>query len=389
MLASWRAQSIPLPLWLSISYATDALQVAGVRLLSGFRAAKGVEFVILQNKTAKAQFQHYAVLVARFRNKFGADPMTARRTWLLFSDDDDTWHAERARVYQHRLDTLGETQRFAEVIIERQSPGSREQRSEQKLADVHINLLPEYHACAVRMSALAAFVDASRPLLLSCRYADLFFVRYLMTPGKERIMGNAAVQMAVSLASAPVHEEVMACRPGLRLLFDMEPSEPLYRYDGALTEVGRAMHNSDSVGQARESPWEHEASQLFKKVRARGTDMTSSEALTCIRLQMTSLACLALASYHPDPDPAKWLPAEMPFEWICAFELRQGNNQEILFGQGFGNKAMFTGRSAMEMRFMRDLFDRLMTEDPEWVAFRTAPTWPVLSIRMQKKPATK
>jgi hypothetical protein len=375
MLLSWCAQSASLPLWISISYATEDLRAAGARLFAKFRAPKGVELVVLQNKTAKSQFQHYTGLVARFRAKFGSDGKVMRHTWLLFSDDDDTWHPQRARVYGHRLDSLGSAaRRITETIIERSPPDSHEQQKEHKLMASNVKLLPEYHACAVRMAALAAFVDASQPLLLANNYADLFFVRFLLSPDENRVMGHAAVLLAESIGSSEaLCSAVVKKRFGLRLLLDMEPSKPLYRYDGALTTRGAMLHNAPTSDHARTSPWERQASQLAQSIRARGTPVTLDESYMLLRLQMTSLACLALAAYHANS--AVGLPEEMPFEWMCAFEARQDNNQQVLFGSGLG-ASLLGNRTVNETQALRQFFTKLMKEDPEWIAFRSAPSWP-------------
>jgi hypothetical protein len=375
MLLSWCAQSVALPLWISISYATDELRAAGTRLFAEFRAPKGVELVVLQNKTSKSQFQHYAGLVARFRAKFGSDLEAARRTWLLFTDDDDTWHPQRARVYFHRLDSLGSAaRRVTEVIIERPAPDSQQHHKEHQLKQAQVQLMPEYHACAVRMAALAAFVDDSRSQLLGCSYADLFFVRFLLSPGKSRIMGNLAVDLAECIGNdESVRSAVVQKQPGLRLLLDMESSEPLYRYDGCFTSRGVALHATPDNEHARQSPWERKEAELRRAIAQRGTPITLQQSETFVRLQMTTLACLALAAYHADPSNKD--PAEMTFEWLCAFEVRHRNNQQLLLGTERGD-GLFIGRSAGELFILKQMFHHLMQSDPEWIAFRTAPLWP-------------
>src|SRR5258708_7789844 len=113
MLKSWKEQNLPTgdlstwkrlaPLWISISYETTELETLTESVILKMT---DVPMLILKNKSRKTQFQHYLQLNKRIQKEPGFESMSEKGIWVLFTDDDDTWHRDRLENYRYYVDLV-------------------------------------------------------------------------------------------------------------------------------------------------------------------------------------------------------------------------------------------------------------------------------------------
>ena len=159
MVDSWRAQTTPVPLYLSICASRDRLN----RVKDGCHDA-----VISPHKKPLSQFQQMALLAEDVARGGGVTD-----TYIAFVDDDDQLAPQRMQTFYEILagaetgyNQLAEECRIPFVQIMRGVPGGRS----------------EFWEYCVRLDILLYFTRHADIELLKSQYADCVFARYLVPP---------------------------------------------------------------------------------------------------------------------------------------------------------------------------------------------------------------
>jgi hypothetical protein len=187
MLASWVKQTQPVPMYLSISFASEELKRLALGVIKE-RPASAVELVVLCNKTPKSQFQHYQQLAVRVaREQQGLPPQT--QVWCIFTDDDDESHPERAASYACALGREAQvgTLSISSCIFEEEQASTKAIHaaafSQVAQADaLKLGRDREYIHYCVRLSTLVDYCTRVDPTILAHPFADTMFTRYLQCP---------------------------------------------------------------------------------------------------------------------------------------------------------------------------------------------------------------
>ena len=95
-LASIAAQSKPPDALILSWYADEPLASEVATALRAIRLP-GVRFRCIRQPIRRSQYQHLREALTAFELEAPRDAAGAAATWLLFSDDDDLWHPQRAR----------------------------------------------------------------------------------------------------------------------------------------------------------------------------------------------------------------------------------------------------------------------------------------------------
>lgn len=161
MIQSWEHQSSPVPLWISISldsslsYEVKFKCLSMLNLLQKKHSSKLFQWFL--RPTACRQFVHYQFLVEKSQDLDAS-------TWILCTDDDDTWHSKRVERYQQHIKEDISSSDVDVVFAE----------YEMK----NIGIRSEYHDFAVQLGVWREFMQRVPPLLLTSRWCDLFFSRF-------------------------------------------------------------------------------------------------------------------------------------------------------------------------------------------------------------------
>jgi hypothetical protein len=217
---------------LLVSWSAKNAEVAAVATKIFEQASQKARFIVpLQQKATLSQFQHFERCLTHVEKVLIAPGLhSAEDLWVMFSDDDDLWHANRVQVYASSLRAaqqqfpaqLAEVHSllcatFATEALERadyerawklqlagQRPGLRASpRSagevdawladkRARLADVRTKQQGqkdtgglanqeecEYWQYCTRLSVLAAFLRGATSALLRSRFCDMAFKTHL------------------------------------------------------------------------------------------------------------------------------------------------------------------------------------------------------------------
>lgn len=97
---SWSIQTLPIPMYLSISFEPGLATFVerGLEDLEkrfGPSARPDAPLYVFRRKQRFSQFEHYALLA-----KEAPGGLDHKFTWVMFSDDDDLMHERRAEVHR-------------------------------------------------------------------------------------------------------------------------------------------------------------------------------------------------------------------------------------------------------------------------------------------------
>jgi hypothetical protein len=234
MLESWHAQQHPLPMYVAVSFATPRLAELARSMWKRF----AVGLTVFTIARARSQFQHYAWLVHHLqgtalptKDKIEYECVwkpaedghaghvlqtlpVADDTFVLFSDDDDTWDPARSFVFHTILHESASTGELATIraAIEERNPDDPEHKQLMERVQSATGQMPmvarEYYHYSIRFSCLADFIRKCDPLLLAHRYADCYLTRYLHTPNHTAtVMKRFHYKRKLYSASVPMGAE--------------------------------------------------------------------------------------------------------------------------------------------------------------------------------------
>lgn len=202
MLDSIRAQKV-IPTQIMISIHIDpALMPRGDDDWKALFAGFPVDCLfVYKQKRAKRQFVQIREMLARIAHVPG------KETFVMFSDDDDLWHPERAAVFFAYFDLLGKEpiRTTSSFLIREQTectngpPCTKCQRENEDNVDAMLacgcvkisfpsrtdvtSRLYEYHQYAVRPRVMEEFFQHSAQLVENNRFADMQFRLFVATYG--------------------------------------------------------------------------------------------------------------------------------------------------------------------------------------------------------------
>lgn len=198
LLDSIRAQSVPPhEIWLSLHIDPSVLsQEDWDPLLSNLPG----RVRILRQRRPKRQFVQYGELLERLKD--------TPETFIMFSDDDDLWHPDRALTYYHAYwqsnpDQLLDCASFVarEETMHPSRPCARCQRDNEANVQAMLDCgcltfrfvpydpaervtdLFEYHEYVVRPHVLRDFLSEHATLVETNRFADMQFRRFVVKAG--------------------------------------------------------------------------------------------------------------------------------------------------------------------------------------------------------------
>ena len=204
-LASIAAQASPTPDALVLSWYAD--EPLATEVAAALRAVRlPMRFRCLRQTTRLSQYCHLREALAAFESEAPRD--AASSTWLLFCDDDDLWHPDRARlsrlacarasaaptptidvlafgVYAYPVDAVAQ-----EVRTATQVDGCMQARQ----AGIWLGAC-EVFQYAVRPALLRAFLRAEPEPVLCHRFADVRFASWLRHAHTEALVELGADEL--------------------------------------------------------------------------------------------------------------------------------------------------------------------------------------------------
>jgi len=154
------------------------------------------EYHILRQKRPKKQFVQYKEMLSHLGQHFDL-----KKTWIMFSDDDDLWNTMRTKVFyaainSYKTMTLKPEEKFVGVCIlesikqkdsmipccEIHTPSDVITAIYDGLVDVtmHQGIRVEHHEYLVKTCMLTNFLDKNKFLVKTNRYCDLDFRQFLI-----------------------------------------------------------------------------------------------------------------------------------------------------------------------------------------------------------------
>lgn len=194
MIRSWREQTIPCPLYLSISVPDVTLRKRVEAILTDvitvYKSEK-IDFSFQLHMERKSQFENYKSLVEAFRS----NPDMSKNPWVVFSDDDDIWHPERIETFTKACYTVDthhsyidniDCQVYAESTKCAIDKAVTSAKDVNRLFETRIATIVDgsnYVTNCVRFERLSFFIDNATKELLSCPFADVRFKAFLSSDG--------------------------------------------------------------------------------------------------------------------------------------------------------------------------------------------------------------
>ena len=175
MLESWNTQTVVsvIPLWISMSFETKKLEQEVDKLIAEY--AKVSPLVLFKSTSKKSQFQHYAFLIEKIKSHRKFKSTLDAGFWIMFTDDDDTW--EKDRVWRYALKIAVIDVNYKGMFVRAIGNTTDSKSTEGKhLGDF------EYVNFVIPFQNLQCFLQRSSPELLKSSLADLYLVRFLLSP---------------------------------------------------------------------------------------------------------------------------------------------------------------------------------------------------------------
>ena len=234
-LSSIAAQASPAPDMLVLSWYADESVASDVA--AALRAIRlPMRFRCLRQKTRLSQYCHLREALAAFELEA---PRDASKTWLCFSDDDDLWHPQRARLYRLAcarasspplLDILafGVYAYPVDQAAQAARTATQVDRSlDARQAGIWLGAC-EVFQYAVRPTLLAAFLRAEPEAVLRHRFADVRFATWMRHAHSERHVELGADELMRLERGADPHWRTAAATAAARAKSNAppQPTEP-------------------------------------------------------------------------------------------------------------------------------------------------------------------
>jgi hypothetical protein len=385
MLESWHAQQHPLPMYVAVSFATPQLAERARPMWKRF----AVGLTVFAIARTRSQFQHYAWLVHHLQGTAlptkdkieyecvwkptedvhaGHVPQTllpvADDTFVLFSDDDDTWDPARSFVFHailHESASTGELPTIRAALEER-NPDDPEHKQLMERIRSATGVAPvvarEYYHYAIRFSCLADFIRKCDPMLLAHRYADCFLTRYLHTPNHTATdMKRFHYKHKLYSASVPMGAEWGAAGRAHACPYDPLLKQTRTMYECQLRRVEETKNVLDK---------QHRSKRTIAAVTEYNSQAARANKLASMLNRLIILAgfCSQMHSRYTVPD-------------FNEFRSTMAEQEAYVDALMSPEKAATRAKAAsVRERIpdeMRPLYETLVTTDPEFLRFIRAP----------------
>jgi hypothetical protein len=333
MLESWSKQTQQVPMYLSISFASDVLKKLALAILKE-RPRTAVDLVVLCNKTPKSQFQHYQQLAARVSQ----EQHTSVKMWCIFTDDDDESHPERTASYVYALsrEVQAGTLAAASCVFEEEQAATQAQYAaafaKTKQADTSkLGRDREYFHYCVRVCTLVDFCTRVHPAILAHPFADTMFARYLQCPETRARLVSFTPKQAL-----------------------------LVQYDGDATYV-----------RSRTDPWVP-LLQAAQQAMAVAPAAERHQAIYAVnRLELLRMVCSFAAAYYPSANTK---------EVACPAWSHFLSDSRMIIGMGRALQGL-PQEAPADLLFADDeagwqvLYEELIRNDPEFRSWLDSPRY--------------
>ncbi|EFA75280.1 hypothetical protein PPL_11355 [Heterostelium album PN500] len=158
MIRSYVNQDVKIQFFISISCEESMLEQLS-KEIGEWNQIYGLH--ILMQSVKKSQFQHYKHLVDHL-----VSSKISLSTWIIFSDDDDTWHPFRVKGYLNITRQLKNTFKDNHCI---------------RVTASHDEKFGEYFEYSIRLKTSVWFFDRAGQELLASSFCKLFFLRYMVS----------------------------------------------------------------------------------------------------------------------------------------------------------------------------------------------------------------
>lgn len=178
-LTSLTTQKVPVEVYLSISFVNDEVKEKTLNSINNENKILNEYLNIRVREQKTSQMRHYFMLYQEIHQK---------HQWILFCDDDDTYHKDRTNYFMQttrttelQIDTINETRDVTLPKLE--LAGLYENISQP----THHTKRHEYWCYCIRMDLLTRFFNVVEPTIgvLDDRCCDVLFAEYLRRKSPE------------------------------------------------------------------------------------------------------------------------------------------------------------------------------------------------------------
>ena len=135
--------------------------------------AKKLNIVVLEQDKKLMQFEHYDKLIAALGSSAGDNE------WILFSDDDDEWSADRTKLYRLAIEQL-------------ENKDIQTMMHSSAKDDVHSK---NYWNGAIRLPSFAHFMSKTPVMAKKHRFCDCLLFRFMCKPSQLAYFGSPKVPL--------------------------------------------------------------------------------------------------------------------------------------------------------------------------------------------------
>ena len=178
-LTSLTTQTIPVEVYLSISFVNDKAKEKTLNSINNENKILNEHLNIRVREQKTSQMRHYFMLYQEIHQK---------HQWILFCDDDDTYHKDRTNYFMQTTQTI-------ELKIGTANEERDTTLPKLELAGVYENISQpthhtkrhEYWCYCIRMDILTRFCNVVEPTIgvLDDRCCDVLFAEYLRRKSPE------------------------------------------------------------------------------------------------------------------------------------------------------------------------------------------------------------
>ncbi len=182
MLASARKNKA-VEIFLSISFEHEVFRAMGELLLLVFQIARPWKFEFSVASEKLSQFAHFR---RACKEVWAGELARVKDTWVIFTDDDDLWSGNRYFFYLLQILALSDRgQDYYDQVTSVAYLRYKDKEGKLVVRDPSDDW-GEFWMYAVPLRYLHQFLDNTSDIIINCKFADMFFLRFIRYehPGK-------------------------------------------------------------------------------------------------------------------------------------------------------------------------------------------------------------